>query len=93
MTALDQLRNNVKQISSVRVTTPLIPVILCGGTGTRLWPLSPLVCQTGQDLQRRHGCWPFHQHCGARIVYAFTARRDGLLIATVAGLTYDSPLR
>lgn len=22
------------------VTTPLIPVILCGGTGTRLWPLS-----------------------------------------------------
>ena len=20
--------------------TPLIPVILCGGTGTRLWPLS-----------------------------------------------------
>ncbi len=24
----------------MRVTTPLIPVILCGGTGTRLWPLS-----------------------------------------------------
>ena len=22
------------------MTTPLIPVILCGGTGTRLWPLS-----------------------------------------------------
>ena len=22
------------------VTTPLIPVILCGGTGARLWPLS-----------------------------------------------------
>ena len=21
-------------------STPLIPVILCGGTGTRLWPLS-----------------------------------------------------
>ena len=24
----------------VMATTPLIPVILCGGTGTRLWPLS-----------------------------------------------------
>ena len=22
------------------MNTPLIPVILCGGTGTRLWPLS-----------------------------------------------------
>ena len=22
------------------MSTPLIPVILCGGTGTRLWPLS-----------------------------------------------------
>ena len=22
------------------MTSPLIPVILCGGTGTRLWPLS-----------------------------------------------------
>ncbi|NDC16225.1 MAG: hypothetical protein EBZ76_13975, partial [Synechococcaceae bacterium WB9_2_170] len=21
-------------------TPPLVPVILCGGTGTRLWPLS-----------------------------------------------------
>ena len=24
----------------VMASTPLIPVILCGGTGTRLWPLS-----------------------------------------------------
>ncbi|MFC6518715.1 sugar phosphate nucleotidyltransferase [Undibacterium arcticum] len=22
------------------MTTPLVPVILCGGSGTRLWPLS-----------------------------------------------------
>ena len=26
--------------ASLTTVTPLIPVILCGGTGTRLWPLS-----------------------------------------------------
>ena len=26
--------------ASLTTVTPLIPVVLCGGTGTRLWPLS-----------------------------------------------------
>ena len=28
------------RFQDVMASTPLIPVILCGGTGTRLWPLS-----------------------------------------------------
>ena len=40
MTATKKLRNNGAKPRACAVTTPLIPVILCGGTGTRLWPLS-----------------------------------------------------
>ena len=40
MTAAKKLRNNGAKHRACAVTTPLIPVILCGGTGTRLWPLS-----------------------------------------------------
>ena len=29
-----------RYIQDILAATPLIPVILCGGTGTRLWPLS-----------------------------------------------------
>ena len=37
---MKKLRNNGSKHRACAVTTPLIPVILCGGTGTRLWPLS-----------------------------------------------------
>ena len=40
MTTAKKLRNNGAKHRACAVTTPLIPVILCGGTGTRLWPLS-----------------------------------------------------
>jgi len=40
VTAAKKLRNNDAKHFACAVTTPLIPVILCGGTGTRLWPLS-----------------------------------------------------
>ena len=40
MTAAKKLRNNGPKHRACAVTTSLIPVILCGGTGTRLWPLS-----------------------------------------------------
>ncbi len=34
------MRDSGEPDNSVMSVTPLVPVILCGGTGTRLWPLS-----------------------------------------------------
>src|SRR5258708_5632043 len=56
------------------------PVILCGGSGTRLWPLS-----------REHHPKPFHALNGERTLLQETAARcQGL--AAIAAVTSDDPV-
>ena len=50
--------------------TPLIPVILCGGTGTRLWPLSRA------SYPKQY--WALSGDCGSTLLQQTQQRLDGL---------------
>ena len=51
-------------------STPLIPVILCGGTGTRLWPLSRA------SYPKQY--WPLSGEGDASLMQQTQQRLDGL---------------